>query len=164
MKRFDYFIGAVAIVAFFMLLAELSGYLDQYAPYFKYANLVVLALFLLHVAMSFIKSKGKLAHLKRNWLDLIVFIPLVQLYHGIENSPSAVIVRQAVIVFMVVSRTRKANKLVSLLGLKPAQLMLTSFGAAICVGATPSMLPAATVSEFAPASSTPSSRPPPPPA
>jgi trk system potassium uptake protein TrkH len=146
MKRFDYFIGAVAIVAFFMLLAELSGYLDQYAEFFRLANLVVLALFLIHVAVSFITSKSKLAHIKHNWLDLIVFIPLVQLYHGMEDSPSAVIVRQVVIVFMVISRTRKANKLVSLLGLKPAQLMLTSFAAAICIGTVLLMLPAATVS------------------
>jgi len=146
MKHFDYFIGAVAIVAFFMLMAELSGYLDQYALFFKFANLSVLALFLIHVVLSFLKSKNKREHLKHNWLDLIVFIPLVQLYQGIENSPAAVIVRQAVIVFIVISRTRKANKLVSLLGLKPAQLMLTSFAAAICVGTILLMLPAATVS------------------
>ncbi len=146
MKRFDYLIGAVAIVAFFMLIAELSGYLDQYARYFKFANLAVLVLFVAHVGASFLLSKNKLGHFKRNWLDLIVFIPIVQLHHGIESSPSAVIVRQAVIVFMIISRTRKADKLVSLLGLKPAQLMLTSFGAAICIGTILLMLPAATVS------------------
>jgi trk system potassium uptake protein TrkH len=146
MKRFDYFIGAVAIVAFFMLIAELSGYLDRYEAVFKLANLVVLALFLIHVAVSFILSPSKLAHIKHNWLDFIVFIPLVQLYQGLEDTPAAVIVRQVVIVFMVISRTRKANKLVSLLGLKPAQLMLTSFAAAICIGTVLLMLPAATVS------------------
>ncbi len=146
MKRFDYFIGAVAIVAFFMLMAELSGYFDRYAPFFKSANLVVLVLFLTHVALSFIRSKSKREHLKHNWLDLIVFIPLVQFYQGIQSSPFSIIVRQVVIVFIVISRTRKANKLVSLLGLKPAQLMLTSFGAAICVGTILLMLPAATVS------------------
>jgi len=82
MKRFDHFIGAVAIIAFFMLLAELCGYLDQYAHFFKFANLTVIALFVLHVVASFLLSRNKREHFKRNWLDLIVFIPLVQLYHG----------------------------------------------------------------------------------
>lgn len=145
MKRFDYFIGAVAIVAFFLLLVELSGYLDRYAPFFRFANMTILALFLIHVVLTFLLSQSKLEHIRRNWLDAIVFIPLVQLYHGIDNSPSSVIVRQAVIIFMVISRTRKANKLVSLLGLRPAQLMLTSFATAIGVGAILLMLPAATV-------------------
>jgi trk system potassium uptake protein TrkH len=144
MKRFDYFIGAVAIAAFFLLLVELSGYMDQYAGFFQLANMTILALFLIHVVLSFLLSENKREHLKHNWLDAIVFIPLVQLYHGIGNSPASVIVRQAVIVFMVISRTRKANKLVSLLGLRPAQLMLTSFVAAICIGAILLMLPAAT--------------------
>ncbi len=145
MKRFDYSIGAVAILAFFMLMAESSGYFDQYARYFKSANLAVLGLFLIHVVISFVKSESKREHLKRNWLDIIVFVPLVQIYQGTENSPAAVIVRQAVIIFMVFSRTRKAEKFVSLLGLKPAHLMLTSFAAAIGVGAILLMLPAATV-------------------
>ena len=146
MKHFDYFVGAVAIVAFFMLMAELSGYLDRYALFFRTANLAVLALFVIHVALSFLRSKNRRDHFKHNWLDLIVFIPLVQLYQGLESSPAAVIVRQAVIVFSVISRTRKANRLVSLLGLKPAQLMLTSFAAAICIGTILLMLPAATIS------------------
>lgn len=145
MKRFDYFIGGVAVVAFFLLLVELSGYLDAYASVFQTANMAILLLFLLHVLLSFALSPSKIEHLKRNWLDAIVFIPLVQLYRGFDDSPVSIIVRQAVIVFMVISRTRKANKLVSLLGLKPAQLMLTSFVAAICIGAILLMLPVATV-------------------
>jgi trk system potassium uptake protein TrkH len=144
MKRFDYFVGIVAVIAFLLLLVELSGHFDRYAYFFRIVNLAVLGIFLIDVVLGFILSSDKLGHLKRNWLDLIVFVPLVQLYHGAENAPATVIVRQVVIAFMVISRTRKANKLVSLLGLKPAQLMITSFAFAIGVGAILLMLPAAT--------------------
>jgi trk system potassium uptake protein TrkH len=144
MKRFDYFIGIVAIVALLLLIVELSGYFDAYAHIFRLANLTVLALFLIDVVLKFILSTNKLVYFKHNWLDLIVFVPLIQLYHGVESTPSVVIVRQVVIAFMVISRTRKANKLISLLGLKPAQLMITSFAFAIGVGTILLMLPAAT--------------------
>jgi trk/ktr system potassium uptake protein len=143
-KRLDYFIGVIALIAFFLLLAELSGYLDKYAHIFRLANMTILALFVIDVALKFILSESKLAHLRHNWLDFIVFIPLIQFYEGIESTPVAVIVRQVVITFMVISRTRKANRLISLLGLKPAQLMITSFSFAIGIGAILLMLPAAT--------------------
>jgi trk system potassium uptake protein TrkH len=145
MKRFDNFIGLVAIIGFLLLLIELSDYANRYAAVFRAANATILLLFISDVALRFLLSESKLAHLKHNWLDAIVLVPLVQLYHGMDYSPFSVIARQVVIVFMLFSRTRRAREFVSLLGLKPAQLMLASFLAAICAGAILLMLPAATV-------------------
>ncbi len=146
MKIFDYFIGIVALAAFLLLIVELSGYFAGYAHLFRLANLAILALFMIHVVLRFVRAPGKREHLKRNWLDAIVFVPLVQFVGGIRNSPVWVIVWQAVIVIMLLSRARRTSTLVSTLGLRPAQIMLASFAFTIGIGAILLMLPAATVS------------------
>ena len=146
MKIFDYFIGFVALAAFLLLIVELGGYFADYAHLFRLANLTILGLFMIHVILRFLRAPDKRRHLKRNWLDAIVFIPLVQFVRGIQNSPAWVIIWQAVIVVMLLSRARRTSNLASILGLRPAQLMIASFAFTIGIGAILLMLPAATVS------------------
>lgn len=146
MKRFDFFIGAVSFLAFLLLMAQLSGHWGEYAHFFQLANLGILGLFLFDVIVRFIFSPRKKAHIRGHWFDLIVFIPLILLVRGIQETQFYLIVWQAAIVVMLTSRIRRAGKFISMLGLKPAQLMFASFAAAIGVGSTLLMLPAATTS------------------
>jgi hypothetical protein len=92
MKIFEYVIGIVALAAFFLLIVELGGYFADYAHLFKLANLSILGLFMLHVVMRFLRAPDKRDHVKRNWLDAIVFIPLIQFVGGIQRSPAWIIV------------------------------------------------------------------------
>ncbi|MFH1415512.1 MAG: potassium transporter TrkG [Elusimicrobiota bacterium] len=145
-KDLDYFIGAVAVFAFLLLLIENTAYFSRYAVPIKIINLSILTVFISDVLLRIIISKDKKEHLKYNWFDLIVFVPLVQFIRGIEHIPFSVIVWQIVIITMLISRTRKAQKLLTLLHLKPAQLMIISFSFTVGFGAILLMLPAATVS------------------
>jgi trk system potassium uptake protein TrkH len=142
----DFFIGAVSFLAFLLLMVQLSGHWKQYAHFFQLANLGILGLFIFDVIASFVFSPRKKAHVRSHWFDLIVFIPLILLVRGVRESQFYLIVWQAAIVVMLTSRIRRAGRFVSMLGLKPAQLMFASFASAIGVGSTLLMLPAATTS------------------
>lgn len=144
MRKFDYLIGIIAILAFLLLIAEFSSYFIQYAHIIKITNLVILLLFICDVFLRFFISKDKKKYLRYNWFDLIVFIPLIQFIRGIEHTPFFVIVWQIVIVMMLLSRVKRANKFITLLSLRPAQLMVTSFSFAIGIGTILLMLPVAT--------------------
>ena len=146
MKKIDLLIGIIALFAFFLLLAELSSLFAAYAGLIRVMNVTILFLFILDVSLRFFLSKDKSRHFRENWLDLIVFIPLIRFLPGIEQTAFFVILWQLVIILMLVSRVRRANKLVTLLSLKPAQLMVTSFSFAIGMGAILLMLPLASAS------------------
>ncbi|MEW6075665.1 MAG: TrkH family potassium uptake protein [Candidatus Omnitrophota bacterium] len=144
-KKFvDYFIGVVAVFALLLLLLENSSYLRAYTSIVSIINFVILIIFITDVVARYALSKDRKTHLKHNWFDLIVFVPLLQTIGGIANTPFFVIIRQVVIVAMLASRLKKSHTLITLLSLKPAQLMITSFGFTIIVGAILLMLPAAT--------------------
>ena len=89
-------------------------------------------------------AKDKKKYLKNNWIDFIVFVPLIRFIPGIDQTSFFVIVWQLVLVVMLISRTRKTTKLLKLLSFRPAQVMLASFGMVIGVGTVLLMLPIAT--------------------
>ncbi len=95
----------------------------------------MLLFFTADVLLRFFSAPSKISHLKTHFFDLIVFIPHVQFVEGIENYSFFTILRQAVIVVMLIGRTKRTHRFVASLGLKPAQLMITSFFFTICVGA-----------------------------
>ncbi len=143
--KFDYFVGFVAFFAFALLLLENSAYLKPYSYIIGEINLIIGLIFILDILLRFFSSSNKKKYLWHNCFDLIVFIPFIQLIRGIDNTPFFVIIRQAVIIVMLLSRIRKTTKLINLLGLKPAQMMIATFGMAIGIGTVLLMLPAATM-------------------
>lgn len=143
-RKYDYFIGFTALVAFSLLLIENSAYVRPYAFLVGEINLTVSLIFVSDILLRFFAARDKKAHLTHNWLDLIVFIPFIQLVRGLENTAAFVIIRQIVIIAILLSRIRKSTKLLNLLSLKPAQMMIATFAFAIGVGAVLLMLPVAT--------------------
>ena len=142
----DYFVGLVAIFAFLLLLVENEVFLSPYKHLIDTINVAILAIFMGNVLLEFSLSKIKMQHLKSNWLDLIVFLPLIQFIRGIESMALYVLMRQLIIIVMLVSRIRKSTKFITLLSLRPTQLMVVSFSFTIGVGAILLMLPVATQS------------------
>lgn len=145
-RKYDYFIGFTALFAFILLLIENSAYIKPYALFVGEANLAISLIFVLDISSRFLASKDKKRYFAKNWSDLIVLIPFIQLVRGIENTPFFVIIRQVVIIAMLVSRLRRSSKLIDLLSLKPAQMMIATFAFAIGVGTVLLMLPVAAVS------------------
>jgi len=145
-KNLDNIVGAVALAAFFLLLFEQSHLSVSVRYIIRRINIGVLLLFLCDVMARIALSPSLPAHIRRKWFDLIVFVPLIQFIPGVHGSSFFVVVRQIVIVVMLISRTRRTKNLIAGLGLRPAQLMITSFFFAICVGALLLSLPFSTVS------------------
>jgi trk system potassium uptake protein TrkH len=142
----DRAVGAVAIVAFFLLMLEQTDAIDSYRSIFQKINIVILFVFLLDVLARIALARNRFRHIRRKWFDFIVLIPLVQFIRGIENYSFFVIVRQVVVIVMLISRTRKTQRFIANLALKPVQLMVLSFIFAICAGTVLLMLPLATTS------------------
>ncbi len=142
-EKFNKLIGFVALCAFGVLVVEVSPYSARYSRMISVLNIGVISLFIADVLLNFLVSRDKKMHLRRNWFDLIVFIPLIQFIQGIAATPVFVIIRQVVIVTMLLSRSRKAQRFLSLLSLRPAQLMVASFAFAITIGSILLMLPIA---------------------
>lgn len=145
-KAGTYFIGVVAVVAFLLLLAENTPFGDAHPRMFRTVNLAVWLVFAGEVLVRLFTSDDKAVHLRRYWLDFIVFIPLIQYVPGAYEPNVSTIVRQVVIMVMLVSRIRRARSLMQLLRLRPAQLMLSGFLGTIGVGSVLLMLPSATTS------------------
>lgn len=143
-RQFSYLTGAVALFAFVMLLAEHAAWLRPHAVWIRRINLTVLCLFATDVLLNFYSGKRDLAWLRQHGFDLIVFVPLVQFFYAQPGSALALILRQAAIIAMLLSRTRRARNFITLFSLKPAQLMILGFAGTILCGTVLLMLPAAT--------------------
>ncbi len=141
LKVLDRIVGLVAVAAVFLLLAEQAELPSYIVIVLTRINLGILILFLIDVLARIILSPARVRHLKRNWFDLIVFIPFLQLIAGSQENTSFIVIRQIVIVAMLISRTRKSQKFIKSLGLKPTQLMISSFSLTICLGAVLLTLP-----------------------
>jgi trk system potassium uptake protein TrkH len=97
------------------------------------------------VALNWIASREGWHYLRAHWFDLIVFVPLIQFLFDQQDDTVSVILRQAAILAMLISRTRRVHKFITLLSLKPAQLMLMSFAGVIGIGTVLLLMPASTV-------------------
>lgn len=140
----DYFIGVIAIVAFVALLLENTPFGDAHAQTFTLLDTAVLVVFAVDVVGRYFASKDRKNYIRRHWFDLIVFLPTVQYLPFVHTPTLDVLVRQGVIVVMLLSRSRKAIRLASLISLRPAQIMAAGFLGAIGTGTVLLTLPAVT--------------------
>lgn len=63
-KKFDYFIGAIAIIAFLLLILENSAYFLSYRRIFFKLNFLIFSIFALDVLGKIYTSKDKKQHIK----------------------------------------------------------------------------------------------------
>ena len=140
----DFGIGAIATAAFALLLAENTSLGEAHPGLFAYANMTVLLIFAADVLLRLGLSSDKKVYLRHKWFDFIVFIPLIQFLPHVRAAESFVIARQVVIVTILISRSRRTGKLMTMLSLRPAQLMVGGFVLAIGIGAVLLTLPMAT--------------------
>ncbi|MDK2858009.1 MAG: trk/ktr system potassium uptake protein [Verrucomicrobiota bacterium] len=143
-KRLNYIVGPVALLGFVLLLAEHSEWARPHPALIRRINLGMLGFFAFDVLLNFLAGKKNRAYFRAHWFDLIVFIPLVQYFYAPPDSALSVILRQTAIAAMLLSRTRRVQKFITLFSLKPAQLMLMSFAGVIVFGTVLLLLPAAT--------------------
>lgn len=142
--RLNWLIGPVALLGFALLLLEQTDLLRSYPLLVRRINLSILGLFALDIILNWLASREGWRYLRIHGFDLIVFVPLIQFLFDQQNSTVSVILRQTAILAMLISRTRRVHKFITLLSLKPAQLMLMSFAGVIGIGTVLLLMPAAT--------------------
>ncbi len=145
--RLNYLIGPLALLGFFLLMFEQTELMRSYPVLVQQINLSILGLFALSVIMNWSASHEGWHYLKRNWFDLIIFVPLIPFVFNPAGQTVSVIASQTAILALLLARMRRVHKFITLLSFKPAQLMLISFAGIIGFGTALLMHPLATVAE-----------------
>jgi len=86
------------------------------------------------IVVRFLTSPDRRNYWRRAWIDLIVLVPIVGLFSGVPAARIAILVRQFVALCTGFWRSDRTARLISQLGLRPAQLIVITFAAAILVG------------------------------
>jgi trk system potassium uptake protein TrkH len=137
--------GPLALLGFFLLMFEQTALMRSYPVLVQQINLSILGLFALDVLLNWAASREGWRYLRRQWFDLVIFVPLILFVFRAESIAASVILCQTAILALLLARMRRVHKFVSLLSFKPAQLMLISFAGIIGFGTALLMHPLATI-------------------
>ena len=107
---------------------------------------VVLVIFVIVVLIRFGANHSKPGYVKEYWIDLIVILPLLHLFQGMHSAGLAIVLREAIRLIRFCSRSKVSERLISLLGIKPAQLLIVTFLMTILIGTFLLTLPISTKS------------------
>ena len=101
---------------------------------FNIIDQAIFAVFLVSSAARFLFSRSKKDFFKNYWMDLIILIPGIQLLQGIHSARISILLRQMIVLLLFCSKNKVSDKLIRLLGLKPAQLLVITFVMTILIG------------------------------
>ncbi len=141
--RLNHLTGPLALLGFFLLLFEQTELMRAHPLLVQQINLSLLGLFALDVILNWLSSSTGLRYWKKHWFDLIVFVPLIPFFLNPKGAAISVILSQTSILAMLLARMRRVHNFITLLSLKPAQLMLISFAGLIGFGTALLMQPVA---------------------
>jgi trk system potassium uptake protein TrkH len=130
--------------AFLLLLVEPTRIGVSYVRTFRAVNLALFAALSADVLLRFLRSGDRRRHVRRFWPEWVILLPLVEYMPGVPRSSFFVVCRLAAALVALVPQARGKADLWSLMGLRPAQVLVVSFLAAIGVGSILLMLPAST--------------------
>lgn len=142
--RLNALIGPAALLGFFLLLLEHTGLMQTVPWLVPMAHLAVLSLFAADVLLNWITGRTGWRFFLTNGWELIVFAPLIFAAIQPEETTLSMLLRQAAVVVILLTRTHSLRRCIAWLALKPAQLLLMSFAGIIGVGTLLLLLPAAT--------------------
>ena len=144
-NRLNRLIGPLALLGFFLLMFEQTDLMRARPALVQHINLSILGLFALSVITNWFVSREGWGYLRQHWFDLIIFVPLIPYIFNPAGKTVSVIASQTAILAMLLARMRRVHKFVTLLSLKPAQLMLVSFAGIIGFGTALLMQPVSTM-------------------
>ncbi len=105
----------------------------------------VFGCFLLDAVLTFLYTFPKTRYLRENWLDFLVFTPVLLNLISIQAGAGLVIVRYVLIIIKLFTRSRKFSNLLRGIRLNTAQIVVFSFAVTILIGTILLSFPAATV-------------------
>ena len=135
--------GSVALVT---LIVRWGIHIEHIGPeLFTMIELGVFIVFVFAVIIRFLIASLKKGYLKTYWMDLLVLIPVTQFFvYGGRSACLFIVIRQGILVASKLFKSEMIKRIISLLSLKPAQLLMLSFLMTILVGAFLLTLPVAT--------------------
>jgi trk system potassium uptake protein len=143
-KLLDFLSLAAAALGILLQLVAGVWPLAGYAEWVQLASAGVFAVLTVDVIARLALSPQRTRHAIRRAPELAVPLVLAQALLGLPDTAALALLREAVLLGMLVSRSRTSPRLTTLLSTEPARLMFLSFLATILVGATLLTHPAAT--------------------
>lgn len=137
--------GPIALFSLALLILEHSGFLREQTVLIRKLNMGILCVFSLDVFIGWIIAPNRLIHLRKKWYECIVFISLLQFVFFPVSGSLPLLLQQGAIIIILLSRTTRLHAFVSMLSLRPAQLILSSFALVIAFGTILLMLPISSI-------------------
>ncbi len=121
---------------------QLPGSLRIFSSILDY---LIFITYLSDAVLNFYYTYPKRDYIKNNWLDILVFMPIILNIVTTNAGVGFIVIRNIVIIIKTFTRTRKFANVIKGIRLNTAQIVLISFGGAILVGTILLTFPTATV-------------------
>ncbi|MBN2029676.1 hypothetical protein JW824_05470 [bacterium] len=144
LRKWIYLLALLAIL--FLVLEsglrwQLPGFLITFSSILDYT---VFLCFLLDAGLMFYYTYPKSLYFKDNWLDILVFAPLILRLISLRSGAGLIMIRYLIIFIKTFTRTRKFSNLLHNVRLNTAQIVAISFVGTILVGTILLTFPSAT--------------------
>jgi len=109
-----------------------------------FLDYVVFFAFLFDSLITFYYTFPKSSYFKKNWLDILVFAPILLRGVSIQTGTGLIIIRYVIVLIKVFTRTRKFTNVLRGVRLNTAQTIVISFSSTILLGTILLTFPSAT--------------------
>ena len=110
----------------------------------RIVDYIVFVLFLADSYLTFRYTYPKRRYFRSNWLDILVLFPIVLNVVTMKGKTGLILIRHAVVLIKLFTRTRRFSRLLMGVRLNTAQIVLLSFVGAILIGTLLLTFPTAT--------------------
>ena len=146
--KFRKLVYALAFLALLFIIVE-SGFRWRLPSILHIISLaidyVVFLAFLVDVGLAFYYTYPKNKYLKENWLDVLVFVPIILNMVSVKVGAGFIVLRNVVVILKVFTRSRKFSNVLRRVRLNAAQMVVMSFLGTILIGTILLTFPAATM-------------------
>ncbi len=146
--RYQKWVYSLALLALLFLVVEsglrwqLPGFLRVFSSILDYT---VFLCFLVDTGLTFYHTYPKSKYFKNNWLDILVFAPLLLRLVSLRSGAGLIMIRYLMVLIKTFTRTRKFSNLLRNIRLNTAQVVAISFVGTILMGTILLTFPSATV-------------------
>jgi trk system potassium uptake protein TrkH len=145
--RYKRYVYGVTFAALFFIVMQ-SGLRWRLPPFLTIASYIldyiVFASYLFDALLTFYYTFPKKNYVRRNWLDVLVFVPFVLNIVTPRTGVALILIRNIAVIIKAFTRTRKFSNLLRGVRLNTTQVLALSFLVAILVGTLLLTFPAAT--------------------
>jgi trk system potassium uptake protein TrkH len=139
------YLAAFAGLGFLIIESGLQWRLPSPLPIVSgFVDYIVFVLFFADSYLTFRFTYPKRRYFRSNWLDLLVIVPVLMNVVSMREETGLILIRHAVVLIKLFTRTRRFSRLLMGVRLNTAQIVLLSFIGAIMIGTVLLTFPTAT--------------------